>query len=84
MHCQDLVIDRFLSLQSQIVRELLPSYARIERNGSKIVIIFKAERWKYFFQKYHFPLEPGEDLKLSFEFRVESVRPVHLAQKIPT
>jgi hypothetical protein len=62
----DPVIDRFLSLQSQIVRELLPAFADIERHGSKIIITYKADCWRDFFQEFHYPLEPGRDLKLSF------------------
>jgi hypothetical protein len=61
----DPVIDRFLSLQSQVVRELLPAFADIERYGSKIIITYKTDSWRAFFQKWHYPLEPGRDLKLS-------------------
>jgi hypothetical protein len=82
MYFQDPVIDRFLALQSPIVQELLPVYAQIERDEAKIIITFQAECWKDFFEEFHFPFNPGDELKLSFEFRVQNTRTIHLIQKI--
>lgn len=82
MYCQDPVIDRFLVLQSQIVQELLPAFAHIGRNGSKIIVTFQAECWKSFFEEFHFPFNAGSELQLSFEFRVQNAGAVHLTQKV--
>jgi len=82
MLCQDPVIDRFLSLQSKIIQELLPAFSDIERNNSTIIITFQHTVWKEFFEEFHFPFNPGADLQLSFEFRVQNVSAVHLKQQI--
>lgn len=71
----DPVVTRFLSLQSDVVQEVLPAIAKISRRNDTIVLAFRSEHWLGWFQKFYTPLNRGEELQLSFEFRVASSFP---------
>lgn len=71
----DPVTSKFLALQSDVVQEILPAIAKISRRNDTIILAFRSEHWLRWFQRFYAPLNGGEDLRLSFEFRVASSFP---------